>query len=187
MPAQAADRKQETRERILASAARVIAEKGLSAPSVNEIMAGAGLTVGGFYAHFESKDALLAEALDALFAQRLAELLPLLPRGGAAERRRAAARGYLSRRHRDGQLALPRCPMPAVMSEIERAAPEIRAVVERYHARWVEALSEPDDPADRRRALAALALMTGALALARAIGATPFSDQLLAAARDAVE
>lgn len=179
------DQKQETRARILASAARLIADKGLAAASVSEIMAGAGLTVGGFYAHFESKEALLAEALEALFEQRLAELLPLLPAGPAAERRKAAARGYLSRKHRDG--AVTRCPMPAVMSEIERAAPEIRAVVERYHQRWVDELCEPGDPADRQRAFAALTIMTGALALARAIGATPFSDELLAASRAAID
>lgn len=180
-----ADHKQETRERILASAARAIRDKGLAAPSVNEVMAGAGLTVGGFYAHFENKDAMLAEALQAMLDERMRAILPWLPAGPAAERRRVAARGYLSRKHRDGEIQ--RCPMPVVLGELERCDPALREVVGRYYARWVDTLSEAGDPADRKRALAAMATMLGALTLARALGATPFSDELLAAARDAVE
>lgn len=181
------DQKQETRERILASAARAIAGKGLAAPSVNEVMAGAGLTVGGFYAHFENKDAMLAEALQAMLWQRMDAILPLLPPAPPAERRRMAARGYLSRKHRDGTLDALRCPMPVVMGEVERASPAVREVVGRYYERWVDELSADGDPADRRRALAAMATMLGALTLARALGPTPFSDELLAAARDAIE
>ena len=65
------DQKQETRRRIVESAAKAIRERGVEAPSVGEVMAGAGLTVGGFYAHFENKDALMIEALRAKIKPQL--------------------------------------------------------------------------------------------------------------------
>ena len=84
------DQKQETRRRIVESATRAIVERGLETPSVGEVMSGAGLTVGGFYAHFENKDALMIEALRAMIAQRLEEHRQQLAALPAPERRALA-------------------------------------------------------------------------------------------------
>lgn len=178
------DQKQDTRRRIVAAAAARIRDAGLEAPSVAQVMGDAGLTVGGFYAHFESRDALVAEALAHMLSDQIQRWLELLPDVGPAERRAQAARGYLSRRHRD--TGAERCPIPAIASEVDRADPRIREVIGAHLEQWVGSLTEPGEADGRRHALAAVATMVGALTLARALGATPFSDELLAAAKAAI-
>lgn len=177
------DQKQETRRRIVDSATRVIRERGLDDPSVGEVMAGAGLTVGGFYAHFENKDALMLEALARIMAERMDQLESTIPATDAAERRNLAARYYLSRKHRDG--AIERCALPSVLSELNRLDPRYRDVVATHLERWATLMAE-DAHAGRERALGAIATMVGALTLARALGPTPFSDEILAAAKAAI-
>jgi TetR/AcrR family transcriptional regulator, transcriptional repressor for nem operon len=176
--------KAQTRTRIVDAAARAIRERGLAKPSVNEVMAEAGLTVGGFYAHFDSKDALLLEALRTMFDRRMQDWLAQLPDGPPEVRRQQAARGYLSRKHRD--VGAERCPMPVILGELDRADPRIRALIETYLGEWADALTTPGEMDGRAKALAALATMVGALTLSRALGPTPFSDELLAAAKAAV-
>lgn len=179
-----AERKIDTRNRIVASAGKAIREQGLQKPSVNEVMAAAGLTVGGFYAHFENKDALFLESLDAMLSSRLQGWLQQLPAVPAAERRTLAARGYLSRTHRNQ--ASERCPMPMILGEIDRVDPRFRDVLAQHIKRWTQALTDGTDASDRARALAAVATMVGALSLARALGPTAFSDELLAAAKASI-
>jgi len=176
--------KTETRTRILDAAARAIRERGLAKPSVNEVMADAGLTVGGFYAHFDSKDTLLLEALRSMFGARMQDWLARLPDGPPEVRRQQAARGYLSRKHRD--TGAERCPMPAILGELDRADPRIRALIETYLGQWADALTTKTEPEGRQKALAALATMVGALTMSRALGQSRFSDELLAAAKAAI-
>lgn len=178
------DHKQETRRRILAAAGAALREQGLGAPTVSQVMADAGLTVGGFYAHFPSRDALMEEALADLLESQMQRWLAWLPNLPPAPRRQQAARGYLSRAHRD--TTAERCPIPALASEIDRADPAIRTVVARHLEAWVAALSDADEPEGRQLALAAVATMVGALTLARALGANALSDELLLAAKAAV-
>ena len=178
------DQKLETRQRILASAKDQIRERGLQKASVGEVMAGAGLTVGGFYAHFDSKDALLLEALDEMLRGRMGDWLAMLPPVPAPERRKLAARAYLSRKHRD--MVNERCPMPSVMGELDRVDARFRALIADFIERWALALTDADEPDGRAKALAAVTSMVGALTLARALGPTPFSDELLAAAKAAI-
>jgi TetR/AcrR family transcriptional repressor of nem operon len=179
-----AESKLDTRRRIVASAGRAIREQGLQKPSVNEVMAGAGLTVGGFYAHFDNKDALFLESLDSMLRGRLNEWLQQLPEVAASERRQLAARGYLSRKHRNQ--ASERCPMPMILGEMDRVDPRFRDVLAEHVQRWTLALTDSADPQDRARALTAVATMVGALSLARALGPTEFSDELLTAAKAAI-
>ena len=176
--------KRDTRDRIVRSAALAIRDRGLDSPSVGEVMSGAGLTVGGFYAHFENKDALMLEALNALFEERSSTWLEQLPKVDGPERRKAAARGYLSRKHRDATDA--RCALPAILSELPHASPQFRTALERYLETWIDALHDPGEPDGRAKAVADLALMIGALSIARALGQTGFSDELLAAAKAAI-
>lgn len=187
IPRARAEQKLDTRRRIVRAAALAIRDRGLDTPSVGEVMASAGLTVGGFYAHFESKDALMLEALNALFAERREAWLAQLPKGRGRERRQLAARGYLSRKHRDATDA--RCALPAILSEVPHATPAFREAIQHYMESWIAALIDPDGTpaAERSTALADLALMIGALSIARALGPTAFSDELLAAAKAAVQ
>lgn len=178
------EQKQETRRRILASARKSIRSHGLDKPSVGQVMGEAGLTVGGFYAHFDSKDALMLEALDELLAERRAFWLSHVPDAPLPERRAAAGRAYLSRKHRDA--SDERCPLPAVLAEIPQQSPEFRALIARHVEAVLGALSARGDKESRRTAMADLAMLIGALTVARALGATPLSDEILSAAKAAI-
>ncbi len=178
------DQKQETRRRIVEAATKAIQERGLDTPSVGEVMAAAGMTVGGFYAHFENKDALMLEALRGMIAGRMQELTTQMPKVSAPERRALAARFYLSRKHRDGEIE--RCPLPAVLGELNQLDPRYRELVAEHFEEWAGALSDPDEPEGRAKALASIATMVGALTMARSLGATPFSDEILRAAKAAI-
>ena len=112
------ERKSETRKRILAAAGRVLAECGPGDPAVAEVMAQAGLTVGGFYAHFASKDALMLEAFRQLLRVRRERLAQVDQCLAGRERRVLLAAFYLSRRHRDD--TDERCPLPSSLAEIAR-------------------------------------------------------------------
>jgi len=179
-----ATRKEQTHDRILDVASRAIRRGGYRGIGVADIMKEAGLTHGGFYAHFDSRDTLMAEALAQMLEDQIQRWLEMLPDTGPAERRVQAARGYLSRHNRN--TGAERCPIPAIASEVERADPRIREVVAAHFDTWVSALTDKDEPDGRRHALAAVATMVGALTLARALGPTPFSDELLAAAKAAI-
>jgi TetR/AcrR family transcriptional regulator, transcriptional repressor for nem operon len=176
--------KQDTRQRILASAGKAIREQGLQAPSVSSVMGAAGLTVGGFYAHFESKEALLLEALDEMLGTRMNQWFASLKAMPANERRQYAARGYLSRKHRD--IAGDRCPMPMVLAELDHVDPRFKTLIADYLERWAAALGADDEPDSRSKALAAMVTMIGALTVARGLGASAFSDEILAAAKAAI-
>ena len=178
------DQKQETRRRIVESATRAIVERGLETPSVGEVMSGAGLTVGGFYAHFENKDALMIEALRAMITQRLEETRQQMAAMPAPERRTMSARYYLSRKHRDGEIV--HCPLPAVLGELGQLDPRYRELMAEHIDAWAEALRDDAEPEGRNKALAAISTMVGALTIARALGDSSFSDEVLAAAKSAI-
>lgn len=177
--------KQQTRRRILNSATRALRTRGLGSPSVGEVMGDAGLTVGGFYAHFDSKDALMLEALEEVLAERRGYWEAQVPAGTTEERRKLAARGYLSRKHRDMGEAC--CPLPAILAEIPHLSDGFRAVLERHLQALARQMTAGNDaPEERRAALADLATMVGGLTLARALGPTAFSDEILSAAKSAI-
>jgi len=176
--------KEETRRRILDSATSALRTRGLDSPSVGEVMGGAGLTVGGFYAHFGSKDELMFEALEKVFRERQEYWSEHLPDVPAAERRSLLGRGYLSRGHRDTEEAC--CPLPAILSDLPHQDPQLRDLLARYLEVCVQQMSDTRKPAERSAALADLALMVGGLTLARALGATPLSDEILAASKAAI-
>lgn len=186
--------KLEQRERtyaaILSSACKLLREKGVAGARVADVMGGAGLTVGGFYAHFASKEALLDEALrrtgkamrDRLFLR--IEEKPLEARGEVVLKR------YLSAAHRDEPST--GCALPAVVGEVATSAPEHREVVAEQvtlMATELEAHLPRKDGALTRRAtaLALVALGYGGLSLARAVkgkgGDAELSDEILRACR----
>src|ERR1041385_8376899 len=117
-----AQQKQQTNETILASAARLLREKGISGARVAEVMEGAGLTVGGFYAHFASKHALIDTALRRTGREMRARLFAKLDTKPEADRPEVILKRYLSAAHRDDVTG--GCPLPAVVGEVATTAGE---------------------------------------------------------------
>ena len=180
-------RKEVTHERIVETAARAIRRAGYDGVGVADIMKEAGLTHGGFYAHFPSRDALLVEAVEragrnsaAVMARSSAKRRAM----GASEFR-ALVESYLS----DAHLASHEvgCPVAALASEIPRQAPEVRrASVDRIKGllKLVRQTMGPD--ATKKSAMLAVSAMVGALQLGRAIGDNAQGKALLAASRQAL-
>lgn len=176
------DKKAQTRERILAAAETALLQRGPAEPSVSEVMGAAGLTVGGFYAHFESKDALMLEAFRQMLCQRqelIGQLDDNLP---AAERRALVAAFYLSRKHRDAPDQ--GCPLPSSLGELTRLPEGFRTALAAHLELMMAKLAGKPEEADN--VLADIALMVGGLALARALGAGELSDRVLRAAKAAI-
>jgi TetR/AcrR family transcriptional regulator, transcriptional repressor for nem operon len=163
-------KKRRTHDRIIASAGRIVRKNGLAAASVSRVMHGAGLTIGGFYAHFRSKQAMDAEVVEATLGD---SSIPW-----SIDR-------YLSAAHRDDPGH--GCPFPAMLSEIARADEATRMALARaIDARARELARENPGrrgASARQRAFATLALCVGGLALARAMRGHPSSDEVLVACR----
>jgi TetR/AcrR family transcriptional repressor of nem operon len=193
------EHKAETRVRILDSARRLFNRNGLTAISIDEIMAGAGLTRGGFYSYFDSKEELYAEAITHFVYggpnaawQRAA--FAAQPEGQALAR--AIVDAYLSRAHLDDVEGS--CPVIALATDVARsggpAKRAYRKVMEMMAGIFAANLGpnpssgsaavdgrKPDD--ERQRALAVVALCVGGMVLARAIDEEPAADELRAASR----
>jgi TetR/AcrR family transcriptional regulator, transcriptional repressor for nem operon len=163
-------KKRRTHDRIIAAAGRIARKNGLAAASVSRVMHGAGLTIGGFYAHFRSKRAMDAEVVQATL--------------GDASVPWSIAR-YLTAAHRDN--VEHGCAFPAMLSEVARADEPTRMALARAidgRARELaRAMPGRRGAAARQRALAALAICVGGLTLARAMRGHRASDEVLAACR----
>jgi AcrR family transcriptional regulator len=178
----APDHKQATRERIVAAAGRRFKNSGVDGSGIAGVMADAGLTNGAFYAHFGSKDDLLAAVVsEQLAAQR--DTIASLP--DTPEALAGFVDDYLSRAHRDAPA--DGCPSAALLLDVSRAAEPIRAA----YAAGLEAiidvvatrLDPPDAAAARPKAVGLLALLVGALQLARALRDEANADEVLRAGR----
>lgn len=190
--------KQETRERILEAAAAALREAGINGVGIGELMARAGLTHGGFYAHFPSKDALVAQACLHGLAASAEQILPNVeassdwPRDdaqGAAKREalRVFIRAYLSRNHRDN--ATTGCMLPTLAADVARSSDDVRTAftegLQAYADRLAALLPDEQD-GDRGQgdeALVMLSSLAGAVLLARAVNDPQLSDRILLAAR----
>jgi TetR/AcrR family transcriptional repressor of nem operon len=164
----------QNRERIVATAARLFRERGIAGVSVADVSAAAGLTHGGFYKQFESKDALVDEAIAYAFAEQA-------ERVGADFERDAFLTTYLSKEHRDEPGA--GCPSAGFAGDVAREAGG-EAGRETYAegvAAYARALGR-----DGRPDLAAVSMMVGAMILSRATAGTAISEEILAAARTAL-
>jgi TetR/AcrR family transcriptional regulator, transcriptional repressor for nem operon len=180
-----AEKKERSHRSILESAARLVREKGISGAGVAEVMKGAALTVGGFYAHFASKDELVDETLRRTSATLRDRLFARLDAKAEAERPEAILKRYLSAEHRDG--GSPDCPLPAVVGEVGTTAPQHRKVLAEEIEALIDGLAArvPSGGIVSRRVLAIglLALMYGGLSLSRALKGTGLSDEVLRACR----
>ena len=177
-------RKETSHERIVAAAARAIRRGGFQGVGVADIMKEAGLTHGGFYAHFSSRNALLAEALERAGQDNAArtrdDLATRQSRG--ASPLRALVEGYLSDRHL-GDIETG-CPVAALASEMPRQTPEVREAAAQRVRAMVAAVRRAlpkDAPADSGPSIASQ--LVGALQLARALGDNAEGRALLRASR----
>jgi len=179
------ERKRQSHEDILRSAARLVREKGIAGARVADVMKGAGLTVGGFYAHFGSKTHLVTEVLRRTAAELRDRLFLRLEEKPPADRVEVILKRYLSPAHRE--LETEGCPLPAVVGEIGTTAAEYNQVV----GEQVEGIADRihtelrgSQPIPRRQlALALVALMYGGLSIARAVRGTALSDEMIKACR----
>lgn len=179
------EQKEKSHATILESAARLVRERGISGARVADVMKGAGLTVGGFYAHFGSKEELVDEALRRTGTELRERLFSGLHEKPEADRAEVVLKRYLSAAHRDEQTL--GCPLPAVVGEIGTTAGEHRTVLGEQVEALTAGLEEhlPKGRGTQRRALALglVALMYGGLSLARALRGTDLSDEVIRACR----
>ena len=182
--------KEETHAKLVKLAGRALREKGPEKLAVADLMRAAGLTHGGFYAHFKSKDVLLAQALEGVFEeskkkfQRATQGLP--PRQALA----SYIDFYVSPLHRDD--ASRGCPIVALNSDLPRQSRKFRMTFDRGMklllaslASWISAAGVSGDA----EALAAsvLSAMAGAVAVSRAVSDKRLSDEMLEAARESIK
>jgi TetR/AcrR family transcriptional regulator, transcriptional repressor for nem operon len=178
------DHKQATRRRILEAAGRRFKQDGIDGAGVAAVMSDAGLTNGAFYAHFTSKEDLVANVLaDQLRAQRHSLDAQPSDRAGIE----AFVRSYLSPQHRD-QCA-DGCPSAALLDEIARRPAATRQVFTDELLNTADDIAARLDPTGaetaRTDSLTIHGLMIGAPQLARALADRDLSDQLLARSREA--
>jgi TetR/AcrR family transcriptional repressor of nem operon len=184
-----ADHKEKTREAILAATAQRLRMGGLEGVGVASIMAEAGLTHGGFYAHFKSRDALIAAALGKLFEDAVDTVGRFEAKYGKEVGLERYADFYLSPKHRDDMTM--GCPIPALVGETRRAAPVVRKAFDAGLEQLAERLGKMMPPnskkgGGRKAALALLGEMAGTLSVSRAIGDVKASNELLTAKRKTV-
>ena len=183
----ASRRKELSHERIVDAASRAIRREGYSGVGVADVMKEAGLTHGGFYAHFPSRDALLAAAMDRAGQDGAARLSQGMARRRAegASPLRAWVETYLSEAHLAG--CEGGCPVSALASEIPRQSPEVREVAASRVQRLLEAIRQVlPAGAGEHAAAAVTSTLVGALQLARALGDNPQGRAVLASARQAI-
>ncbi len=176
--------KEATHDRIVEAAARAIRRSGYNGTGVADIMNDAGLTHGGFYAHFKSREAMLAEAADRAGRESVALMERIVAAVPPKQALSEMLKAYLSKAHVEG--IETGCATAALGSEMPRQAPEVRRAATRRIKEMVDlvARQSPDwgQPGAHERALVTVATMVGALVLARAVDDARLSDAVRKAA-----
>lgn len=171
------EHKQQTRERIVASARRLWKAKGYANVSINEIMKDAGLTHGGFYAHFKSKDDLFAEAaLDTAILERYRAMLNE-PDVTALSVFETVIDTYLSTAHRDNPAE--GCPLVALSDDAWRLGADVQGAYTKLADTAIKQLTHVLD-GDGALARTVLAAMVGAIQVARGVDDADLSERILA-------
>jgi len=176
--------KEATHDRIVEAAARAIRRSGYNGTGVADIMSDAGLTHGGFYAHFASREAMLAEAADRAGGESVAMMERIAASMPPQQALVAMMQAYLSKAHLEA--IETGCATAALCSEMPRQAPEVRHAATRRIKEMIDLVSRqfPDwgQPGAHERALVTIATMVGTLVLARAVDDPRLSDALRRAA-----
>ena len=182
------EHKLETHARIVKKASVRLREKGAHGIGVADLMKDAGLTHGGFYAHFASREALLIEAFTHALDRGTEHWRKLAERTPPDKRLATIVDSYLTTLHRDDPGH--GCAIPTLGAEIARESPKARKAFAARLEQMIEMLADqiPELPrkAARKQAMAAIATMMGTVVMSRIAGTGDFSDEILGAGRDAV-
>jgi TetR/AcrR family transcriptional repressor of nem operon len=174
-----------TRSRIVRNASHALRHRGLNGIGIVGLMKSAGLTRGGFYSHFKSREALVAEAIAFAMAQTASEWRRYATASGGLDPLVAA---YLRQEHRDNPSR--GCPLPAVSADVARSGEKVRRTFTKSLHELLDALAAhiPDEPNAEARLLAAgvMATMVGSLILARACDDRELSASVLEAGKRVV-
>ena len=179
--------KAETHERIVAMAAGLFRELGVNGISVADLMQSAGLTQGGFYRHFASRDELVAEAVERALADgsAAADAIAANPKSSID----TLVDAYLSPWHRDN--VATGCAVTAMATDVARSDERVQAAYTRQVQHYVDLIAHLTAhlPKKKRRSLAleALATMVGAVSMARAVNDESLSQEILKTAADALK
>ncbi|MGF6432627.1 MULTISPECIES: TetR/AcrR family transcriptional regulator [Bradyrhizobium] len=182
------EHKQETHARIVKKAATRLRERGAHGIGVADLMKDAGLTHGGFYAHFDSREALVIEAFSYAMDRAIERWRKVAADTPPEKRLSTIIDGYLSAVHRDdpGQ----GCAIPALGAEIARESPKTRKAFALKLDQMIDMMADQiiDVPrkAARKQAMATLATMMGTIVMSRIAGSREMSDEILNAGREAV-
>ncbi len=184
-----AEQKERTRTRVVKEAAKAIRQDGPDRVGVAAIMAKAGLTHGGFYAHFASKDDLIAEAIGEMFRQAGGKFDRVAGELAPAEALATYIDFYLSAEHRDARSS--GCPLPTLSADLPRLPDAARerytAGVNRFTEQFRIRLAELGRPEPELLAASAMAELIGALVLSRAVTEPDHSDAILASSKRALK
>jgi len=185
-PSTSPGRKEATHDRIVEAAGRAIRRSGYGGAGVADIMRDAGLTHGGFYAHFASRDAMLAEAADRAGAETVATLERVAAAAPPSRALEAMIRTYLSKAHVEA--VETGCAVAALGSEMPRQTPKVRRAATRRIKEMIDLvarqLPEWGQRGAHERALVTVATAVGAMVLARAVDDPKLSDAVREAALD---
>ena len=181
------EHKQETHARIVRKASVRLREKGAHGIGVADLMKEAGLTHGGFYAHFDSREALVIEAFAFAMDRSMAHWRKAMEQTPPDKRLAMIVDSYLNVVHRDDPGH--GCAIPTLGAEMARESPKTRKAFAAKLDQMIDLMADqiPDVPrkAARKQATATLATMMGTLVLSRIAGTGEFSDDILAAGREA--
>ena len=182
------EHKLETHARIVRKASVRLREKGAHGVGVADLMKEAGLTHGGFYAHFDSRDDLVIEAFTHAMDRSTERWRKLVEQTPREKRFATIVNSYLTSLHRDDPGR--GCAIPTLGAEIARESSRTRRVFAGRLDQMIDILADqvPNLPrkAARKRAAAAMATMIGTLVMARVAGSGDFSDEILGAGREAL-
>jgi TetR/AcrR family transcriptional regulator, transcriptional repressor for nem operon len=178
-------KKQITEDKILVAAARFMRTKGLAGASVANVMKAAGLTVGGFYAHFSSKEDLIKKTFLQM-SEEVQRFVAKLPGKTGKARAKMFFDIYLSPNHRDS--LEKSCPVAAIVTEVGREGAPVRRIfaeeLERLFEQRVETFFESNPTKEQiARSYAFMSTYVGALVLARATRGNKISDEILDATK----
>jgi AcrR family transcriptional regulator len=186
----AISKKEQTRERILRAAAGAIRKHGYGGVGVAEVMKDAGLTHGGFYAHFDSRDALLAAAAEQAGRESDESLSRALAKARPGDELTALVDTYLDDRHVTAAEQGLGCAIAAAGSEVPRQCPEVRRAVSRRIKDLIglveRQFSDWGKPGAHDKAMSVVAAMVGALVLARAVDDPQLSKAIRKSARELI-
>lgn len=164
--------REQVRQRIIQSALLLFNRHGFTAASIDDIMAGAGMTRGGFYSYFRSKSELYAEAISCFASGELEDI-------ASSDRAAHLVRDYLSRKHFEE--VERNCPLVGLPNDVSRTDQSVREAQESALRMMIETfekgISAASEPA-RRLALALTSLCVGGMVLARAIENPSLADEL---------